>query len=220
MRSEPAAPYVDMVRVRGGTFRMGSDRHYPEEAPTHRVAVDGFWIDRAPVTNAEFRRFVDETKHVTFAEITPKAEDYPGALAHMLKAGSLVFSPPPHAVDLRDWSQWWTFKFGANWRKPYGPGSSVKGLDDHPVVHVAYRDAAAYAAWAAKNCPPRRNGSSRRAAGLRKRSSLGATSSRPAGNRWRIPGTASSRTRTCRRMPTSAQRRSETSRRIATASTT
>ena len=94
VRSEPAARDPGMVRVPGGTFRMGSDSHYPEEAPAHRVAVDGFWIDRAPVTNAEFRRFVDETRHVTFAEITPNAEDYPGALPHMLKAGSLVFSPP------------------------------------------------------------------------------------------------------------------------------
>jgi sulfatase modifying factor 1 len=153
VRGKPAARDPGMVRVPGGNFRMGSDSHYPEEAPTHRVAVDGFWMDRAPITNAEFRRFVDETRHVTFAEITPKAEDYPGALPHMLRAGSLVFDSPAHAVDLRDWSQWWTFRFGANWRKPYGPGSSIKGLDDHPVVHLAYRDAAAYAAWAGKALP-------------------------------------------------------------------
>ncbi|MFL5134216.1 MAG: formylglycine-generating enzyme family protein [Microvirga sp.] len=142
-----------MVFIPGGAFRMGSDRHYPEEAPVHRVAVDGFWIDRAPVTNAQFRRFVAATGHVTFAEIAPKAEEYPGALPHMLKAGSLVFSPPTHPVDLADWSQWWTFGFGASWRKPYGPGSSIKGLDDHPVVHVAYRDADAYARWAGKALP-------------------------------------------------------------------
>src|ERR1700709_1436151 len=76
--------------------------------------------------------------------------DYPAALPHMLKAGSLIFNPPQDGVDLRDWSQWGTFKFGATWRKPYGSGSSIKGLDDHPVVHVAYRDAQAYAAWAGK----------------------------------------------------------------------
>ena len=144
---------LDMCFVSGGTFRMGSDRHYPEEAPVHRVTVDSFWIDPTPVTNRQFRRFVEATGYVTFAEIAPKAEDYPGALAHMLKAGSLVFSPPTHPVVLSDWSQWWTFKFGANWRKPYGPGSSVKGLDDHPVVHVAYRDAQAYAHWAGKVLP-------------------------------------------------------------------
>ncbi|MEP9374971.1 formylglycine-generating enzyme family protein [Mesorhizobium sp. KR1-2] len=143
----------DMVFVPGGTFRMGSNDHYPEEAPVHRVAVDRFWIDRTPVTNRKFREFVNATGHVTFAEIKPDAKDYPGALPHMLKAGSLVFAPPRHAVDLRDWSQWWTFKFGANWRRPYGPRSSISGLDDHPVVHVAYCDALAYAQWAGKELP-------------------------------------------------------------------
>jgi formylglycine-generating enzyme required for sulfatase activity len=142
-----------MVFISGGTFRMGSDRHYPEEAPSHRVTVDDFWIDRMPVTNREFRKFVNATGHVTMAERKPSAEDYPGALPHMLKAGSLVFTPPRHMVDLRDWSQWWNFKFGADWRRPYGPRSSVSGLDDHPVVHVAYDDAEAYARWARKELP-------------------------------------------------------------------
>jgi formylglycine-generating enzyme len=145
--------YADMISVPGGTFRMGSDQHYPEEAPVHRVTVDGFRIDRTPVTNREFRRFVEATGHVTAAERKPDLKDYPGALAHMLKAGSLVFSPPDYPVDLRDWSQWWAFTFGATWRRPYGPKSSIKGLDDHPVVHVAYEDALAYAAWAGKELP-------------------------------------------------------------------
>jgi sulfatase modifying factor 1 len=149
----PAPDLTDMVAVPGGTFRMGSDAHYAEEAPAHRVSVDAFRIDATPVTNRQFRAFVEATGHVTFAEIAPRAEDYPGALPHMLKAGSLMFSPPSQAVDLRDWSQWWTFKFGATWRKPYGSGSSIKGLDDHPVVHVAYRDAEAYAAFAGKALP-------------------------------------------------------------------
>jgi sulfatase modifying factor 1 len=143
----------EMVWVEGGTFRMGSDRHYPEEAPVHRVTVDGFWIDRTPVTNRQFKDFVNATGHVTFAEIPPDPKHYPGALPHMLYAGSLVFSPPAHSVDLRDWSQWWTFLKGANWRRPYGPKSNVRGLDDHPVVHVAYRDAQAYARWAGKELP-------------------------------------------------------------------
>ena len=144
---------ADMIFVPGGEFHMGSDKHYPEEAPVHRVNVDAFWIDRAPVTNRHFRKFVNATKHVTFAEIAPRAEDYPGALPYMLKAGSLVFSPPKGPVDLKDWSQWWRFKFGADWRRPYGPRSSISGMDDHPVVHVAYRDAEAYARWAGKELP-------------------------------------------------------------------
>src|SRR5829696_6175280 len=148
MRVEPASVQSrpareDMVRIPGGTFRMGSDRHYPEEAPVHRVTVNGFWIDRTPVTNRAFRKFVEETGYVTFAEIAPDAKDYSGALPHMLKAGSLVFSPPDHPVDLRNFANWWTFKFGANWRRPYGKGRSIRGLDEHPVVHIAYRDAEA-----------------------------------------------------------------------------
>ena len=137
----------------GCTFRMGSDRHYPEEAPAHRVAVGPFWVDRTPVTNRQFRKFAQETGYVTVAELTPDPKDYPHALPHMLKAGSLVFTPPPHPVDLRDWSQWWRFVFGASWRRPAGPGSSSWSLDDHPVVHVAYKDAEAFAAWAGKTLP-------------------------------------------------------------------
>jgi sulfatase modifying factor 1 len=143
----------DVVFIPGGTFLMGSDTHYPEEAPAHDVSVDDFWIDRTPVTNKQFRKFVNETGYVTVAEIKPNAGDYPGALAHMLKAGSLVFAQPKGPVDLRDWSQWWKFKFGANWRRPHGPRSSISGLDDHPAVHIAYRDAETYAAWAGKELP-------------------------------------------------------------------
>ena len=143
----------DMVWISSGTFLMGSDRHYPEEAPAHSVHVSGFWIDRTPVTNREFRRFVEATGYVTFAEIAPDANDYPGALPHMLQPGSLVFTPPGRPVDLRNFAEWWQFKFGANWRRPQGPRSSLAGLDDHPVVHVAYRDVLAYAQWAGKELP-------------------------------------------------------------------
>jgi formylglycine-generating enzyme required for sulfatase activity len=142
-----------MIFVAGGGFRMGSDRHYAEEAPVHLVTVNGFWIDRTPITNREFLRFVNATGHVTLAELKPEAKDYPGALPHMLRAGSLVFTPPKEPVNLLDWGQWWQFKFGANWRRPYGPRSSIAGLHDHPVVHVAYRDAEAYARWAGKELP-------------------------------------------------------------------
>jgi sulfatase modifying factor 1 len=144
---------TDMIRIAGATFRMGSDRHYPEEAPAHHVAVDTFCIDVAPVTNRQFRAFVEATGHITFAEIPPDPKDYPLALPHMLRAGSLIFTSPSQPVDLRDWSQWWKFQFGVNWKKPYGSGSSIKGLDDHPVVHVAYRDAEAYARWVGKALP-------------------------------------------------------------------
>lgn len=154
-REPPSGPVRrdNMVFVPGGTFRMGSDRHYPEEAPVHRVSVDRFWMDETPVTNAQFRAFVEETGYVTVAEIAPRAEDYPGALPHMLKAGSLVFRTPSGPVDLRDWSQWWEFRFDANWRRPAGPGSRIKVIEDHPVVHVAYSDAEAYATWAGKELP-------------------------------------------------------------------
>ena len=145
--------FPEMIRIPGGEFLMGSDRHYPEEAPAHRVRVGAFWMDRTPVTNREFRAFVEATGYVTFAEIPPDPKDYPGALPHMLRAGSLVFTPPKHPVDLRDWSQWWNFRFRANWRRPEGPGSSIRGLDDHPVVHVAFRDAEADARGAGKELP-------------------------------------------------------------------
>jgi formylglycine-generating enzyme len=143
----------DMVRIPGGTFRMGSNNHYPEEAPVHRVTVDGFWIDRTPVTNHQFKRFVIATGHKTTAEIPPDPKDYPGALPHMLYAGSLVFVRPSSTVDLRDWSQWWTFMKDAWWRRPYGPKSNIYTSDNHPVVHVSYSDALAYAQWAGKDLP-------------------------------------------------------------------
>jgi sulfatase modifying factor 1 len=146
-------PNAEMVWIPGGTYRMGSDQHYPEERPVHQVTVDGFLMDATPVTNREFGAFVAATGYVTCAEIPPSPKDYPGALTHMLKAGSLVFTAPDHPVDLRDWSQWWEFRFRANWRRPYGPGSSIAGLEDHPVLHVAYRDAEAFAVWMGQALP-------------------------------------------------------------------
>ena len=113
----PSPRHADIVWIPDGTFRMGSDKHYSEEAPVHRVTVDAFWIDRTPVTNRQFREFVRATGHVTFAEIAPDAKDYPGALPHMLRAGSLVFKKSQGAVDLTNWSNWWTFGFGADWRQ-------------------------------------------------------------------------------------------------------
>jgi formylglycine-generating enzyme len=148
-------PYPGMVWIPGGEFFMGSEDHYPEEAPQHRVHVNGFWMDQYPVTNEQFREFVDATGYVTFAEIIPRAEDYPGALPEMLHAGSLVFVKPRRRTDPRSagFTQWWSFVFGADWRHPAGPESTIDGLGKHPVVHVAYRDVEAWAKWAGKELP-------------------------------------------------------------------
>jgi formylglycine-generating enzyme len=146
-------PAENMQWVPGGTFMMGSNNHYPEEAPVHIASVGGFWVDKYLVTNAQFRRFVEETGYVTFAERPPRAEDYPGAQPEMLKPGSVVFVKPSGPVDLRDYFQWWTWIAGADWRHPYGPQSSNADLDEYPVVHVAYEDIEAYARWAGKAIP-------------------------------------------------------------------
>src|ERR1700759_1550175 len=135
----------DLVWIPGGTFRMGSNDHYPEEAPTHSVTVDGFWIDRTPVTNRQFKAFVKATGHVTTAQIVPDPANYPGALPEVIYAGLLVVAPAPGPTDFHDWSQWWPVMKGADWRHPYGPRSNINVRDHHPVVHVTYDDALAYA---------------------------------------------------------------------------
>lgn len=143
----------NMVEIPGGRFRMGSADFYPEERPVREVAVDGFWIDRHPVTVAEFRRFVKATGHQTWAERDPDPEHYPDADPQLLIAGSLVFRKAPGPVDLRDYRNWWEWTPGADWRHPEGPGSDVGGRERHPVTHVSHADAAAYAAWAGKQLP-------------------------------------------------------------------
>ena len=142
-----------MVWVEGGEFWMGSDDFYPEERPVHRVAVDGFWMTEHPVTVAQFRRFVKATGYMTWAERAPTAADYPDALPGLLVPGSLVFTGTPAPVDLSDFRDWWTWTPGADWRHPEGPGSSLNGRDQHPVTHVAYTDAEAYATWADQDLP-------------------------------------------------------------------
>jgi formylglycine-generating enzyme required for sulfatase activity len=132
---------------------MGCDRFYPEERPIRHVTVGAFSIDRHPVTVAEFRRFVKETGHVTWAEHAPVARDYPGADPEQLVPGSLVFRRTAGPVDLRDIRNWWHWTPGADWRHPEGPGSNVGGREHHPVTHVAFADAEAYAAWAGKSLP-------------------------------------------------------------------
>jgi formylglycine-generating enzyme required for sulfatase activity len=154
-----------MVWIPGGEFSMGAaDPQGPDRndvgmhatndsRPIHRVSVDGFWMDTTEVTNEQFAAFVKATKYVTIAERTPKAEDFPGAPPENLVAGSVVFSPPGHAVPLNDHFQWWSYVKGANWRHPLGPTSDLKGREQYPVVHIAYDDALAYAKWAGKRLP-------------------------------------------------------------------
>jgi formylglycine-generating enzyme required for sulfatase activity len=163
----PSAKATDspagMRWIPGGEFIMGSDDSWSQqnERPAHHVRIDGFWIDETPVTNAQFRKFVEATAYLTIAERpviweeikkqvppgTPKPPD------EMLKPGSLVFKPPNHPVDLRDMSQWWEWTTGASWRHPQGPASNIEGKDDFPVIQVAWDDAAAYAKWAGKRLP-------------------------------------------------------------------
>jgi formylglycine-generating enzyme required for sulfatase activity len=135
---------------------MGSDHHYPEEAPAHSVEVEGFWIDRAPVTNAQFLKFVKATGHQTLAERAADPALYPGALPEQLTPASIVFVQPPGAPSQADPYSWWQYIPGANWRHPEGPGSSIKNREHHPVVHVAYEDAEAYAHWLGKQLPSER----------------------------------------------------------------
>ena len=142
-----------MRRIDGGTFTMGSVTGYPEEAPLRQVRVDPFWIDETPVTNRDFARFVEATGHITLAEVAPDPQDYPGMLPEMAQPGSLVFTKTAGPVPLSEPHHWWKFSFGADWRHPYGPESALDALWDHPVVHVAWADAAAYAKWAGKELP-------------------------------------------------------------------
>jgi sulfatase modifying factor 1 len=140
-----------MRELAGGVFAMGSQHFYPEEAPVRPVRVDSFWIDEAPVTNRDFALFVAATCHRTLAEIAPDPADYPGMPIEMAQPGSLVFERTAGPVDLEDFTRWWHFKFGADWRHPLGSDSSIDDLLDHPVVHIAYGDAEAYAVWAGKS---------------------------------------------------------------------
>lgn len=142
-----------MAWIPGGTFAMGSNDHYPEERPVHAVYVDGFWMDTQPVTVARFRRFVAETGYVTTSESQPDPDDFPHADPNLLVAGSMVFTPPAGPVPLTDYRQWWSYVPGAYWRRPEGPGSNIGDRKLHPVTHVSYFDACAYAEWAEKELP-------------------------------------------------------------------
>jgi formylglycine-generating enzyme len=153
LREADKPPFPDMVWIPDGSFMMGSDHHYPEEAPAHAVGVGGFWMDKYTVTNDRFRQFVEATGYVTLAERPANAADYPGAKPDLLEPSSVVFQKPRHRVDLRDHYNWWGYVRGANWRHPTGPASSSKARGRHPVVQVAHEDAAAYCQWAGKELP-------------------------------------------------------------------
>ena len=143
----------ELIELPAGSFRMGSTAFYPEESPVHDVTVAPFAIERHPVTNAQFAEFVRATGYVTVAEQSLDPAAFPGVPPRELVPGGLVFRPTKGPVDLRDWRQWWTWVPGACWKQPLGPGSSVEDRPDHPVVQVAYPDAAAYAAWAGRRLP-------------------------------------------------------------------
>ncbi|MBO0858020.1 MAG: formylglycine-generating enzyme family protein [Chloracidobacterium sp.] len=143
-----------MVWIPGGTFWMGCDTcGMPDARPAHLVTVDGFWMDKTPITNSQFEKFVKATGYRTIAERKPNPKDFPGAPPEKLVPGCAVFTPPAQEVSLDDPYSWWRYVPGANWKNPEGPGSSFKGREDHPVVHIAWEDAMAYAKWAGRRLP-------------------------------------------------------------------
>jgi sulfatase modifying factor 1 len=144
----------EMVYITGGTYQMGStDPAFADAAPIHKVAIKSFWMDKHEVTNAQFKRFVDATHYVTVSEQKLNPADYPTVDPANLVPGSAVFMPPDHKVGLNDPLQWWKYVAGASWQHPFGSLSSIKGIENHPVVHVCYDDALAYANWAGKRLP-------------------------------------------------------------------
>ena len=159
----PEPALTGMAWIRGGGFSMGckdprgdlcgGNESMNDARPIHRVYVDSFWMDRTEVTNAEFARFVEATSYVTIAERPLRPEDFPGVPRENLVQGSVVFNQPGHAVPLHNALQWWRYVPGAQWRHPEGPGSDLKGRENHPVVHIAFEDAEAYAQWMGKRLP-------------------------------------------------------------------
>lgn len=143
----------DLAWIPPQTAVLGSDAHYPEEAPAREVDTAGFWMQRQQVTNADYAQFVDATGYVTVAERPVNPEDFPGAPPENLVPGSMVFRRTPGPVDLRHINLWWVWTPGACWNHPRGPRSSLKGRENHPVVHIAYEDAQAYAGWAGLDLP-------------------------------------------------------------------
>jgi formylglycine-generating enzyme len=154
LRNANAIPSHSGMRcIEGGTFSLGAEGFYVEERPVRSVSVDAFWIDETPVTNAMFRAFVEATGYVTAAEIPLDPMRYPALNAEAMQAGSLVFQQTSGPVDTTNPANWWRFVVGADWRHPAGPDSSLAGLEDHPVTHVTWNDADAFARWMGKRLP-------------------------------------------------------------------
>ena len=155
IREKPAGETpAGMVWVPGGIFWRGSDEAiFPDAKPVHQVELDGFWLDETPVTNEQFAKFITATGYKTVAERLPDPKDFPGAPPELLVPGSIVFTPPEHEVSLEEHLQWWKYVPGASWRHPEGPESNIKDRKKHPVVHVSWEDAMAYAKWAGKRLP-------------------------------------------------------------------
>ena len=152
-KKEPEINHEKMVFINGGTFMMGSDKFFPEEKPVHKVTVNSFWMDKYVVTNKEFSDFVLSTNYVTVAERPLNHNDFPGLSEDDLAPGSMVFEKSNGPVDLKNYANWWKWVKGASWKNPQGPESNLIGLENHPVVHVAYEDVEAYAKWAGKELP-------------------------------------------------------------------
>lgn len=162
-KQPPNSAAEGMIWIPGGEFSMGCEDPggmaaggpdmMADARPIHRVRVDGFWMDEAEVTNEQYKKFVRATGYLTVAEQTPNADEFPGVPRDELVAGSLVFTPPGSLVGKDDYTQWWRYQKGANWRHPDGPDSNIKDREKYPVVHIAYADAVAYAKWAGKRLP-------------------------------------------------------------------
>jgi formylglycine-generating enzyme len=151
---QPGQPAGQMVLIPAGQFEMGcADCKMDDALPVHVVALDSFWLDATPVTNAQYQKFVDDTGYRTVAERPLDPKEFPGANPNDLVPGSIVFTPPPGSVDLTDFRNWWRYVPGASWRHPEGPDSNLSGREDHPVVHIAYEDALQFATWAGKRLP-------------------------------------------------------------------